>query len=619
MHIKTKAWERYTEQQKHLKKSLKVAEQNYVSRHLSDALSTSPKAFFSFFKARRQDTTNIAALKKENTLVTSSAEKADILNQQFQSAFTKENMTLPQLQDSPYQNISPLTFDTQGIYKLLSNLNCAKATGPDGISPWILKLGAEIIAPIYQALFTRSLRSGILPFDWLTANINPLFKSGDRTLASNYRPISITSIPCKIMEHIVAKHIMNHLDKYNILSDFQHGFRSKRSCDTQLLTTYHEISVALNNQDVKQVDAIVLDFAKAFDKVPHKRLLMKLKYYGITGPIYSWIRAFLSNRTQHVVIDGIASDSSLVTSGVPQGTVLGPILFLIYINDLPESLKYSSARLFADDSLIFRIIKTFEDCILLQKDLEALEAWENMWQMQFRPDKCSCIRFTRSHNPILLDYYLKNVKLNIVKTQKYLGVYLSSDMRWTAHIDHIVNKGNRTLGFLTRNLYRCPPKVKYTAYVTIVRPILDYCDTVWDTEIMRDKSKLEKLNTRAARLISNDYRKTEGITSYLKREHNLDILAERRKLHRLTFLYKISNGIVAIDKDKYLQYHGREGLRQNPTWTNYSATSNIFKSSFFPKTISEWNNLPNEIRQSPTLGIFVSKLSALNKSPQQIP
>ena len=136
---------------------------------------------------------------------------------------------------------------------------------------------------------------------------------------------------------------------------------------------------------------------------------------------------------------------------------------------------------------------------------------------------------------------------------------------------------------------------------------------------MRDKSKLEKLNTRAARLISNDYRKTEGITSYLKREHNLDILAERRKLHRLTFLYKISNGIVAIDKDKYLQYHGREGLRQNPTWTNYSATSNIFKSSFFPKTISEWNNLPNEIRQSPTLGIFVSKLSTLNKSPHQIP
>ena len=261
------------------------------------------------------------------------------------------------------------------------------------------------------------------------------------------------------------------------------------------------------------------------------------------------------------------------------------------------------------------MIKTFEDCILLQKDLEALEAWENMWQMQFRPDKCSCIRFTRSHNPILLDYYLKNVKLNIVKTQKYLGVYLSSDMRWTAHIDHIVNKVNRTLGFLTRNLYRCPPKVKYTAYVTIARPILDYCDTVWDNDIMRDTTKLEKLNTRAARLIANDYRITEGITSYLKKQHNLETLAERRKLHRLALMYKISNGMVAIDRQKFLRDHGREGLRHNPTWTNYSATSNIFKSSFFPKTISEWNNLQTDIRQSPTLNIFISKLSTLNSSP----
>ena len=226
------AWTRYTDQQKLFKNSLKIAEQNYISRHLTDSVNTSPKTFFSFFKARRQDTTNIAALKKDNILVTTSVEKADLLNKQFQSAFTKEDANLPDLPDSPYQNISPLTFTTLGIQKLLSDLNCSKATGPDGISPWILKHGAEIIAPIYQVLFTWSLSSSVLPFDWLTANVNPLFKSGDRTLASNYRPISLTSIPCKIMEHIVAKHIMNHLDKYNILSDSQHGFRPKRSCET---------------------------------------------------------------------------------------------------------------------------------------------------------------------------------------------------------------------------------------------------------------------------------------------------------------------------------------------------------------------------------------------------
>ena len=188
-------------------------------------------------------------------------------------------------------------------------------------------------------------------------------------------------------------------------------------------------------------------------------------------------------------------------------------------------------------------------------------------------------------------------------------------MRWTARIDHIVNETNRVLGFLTRNLYRCPPNVKYTAFVTIARPILDYCDTVWDTDIRRDIKKLEKVNTRAARLIANDYRLTEGITSYLKEQHNLSTLANRRKLHRLTFMYKISNSIVAVDKDRFLQNHGREGLRSNPTWTNYSAASNIFKSSFFPKTISEWNELPYDIRQSPSLNAFVTRLSTLNQSP----
>ena len=144
-------------------------------------------------------------------------------------------------------------------------------------------------------------------------------------------------------------------------------------------------------------------------------------------------------------------------------------------------------------------------------------------------------------------------------------------MRWTARIDHIVNETNRVLGFLTRNLYRCPPNVKYTAFVTIARPILDYCDTVWDTDIRRDIKKLEKVNTRAARLIANDYRLTEGITSHLKKPHNLRTLANRRKLHRLTFMYKISNSITAVDKDRFLQSHGCESLKSNPTWTNYSA------------------------------------------------
>ncbi len=194
---------------------------------------------------------------------------------------------------------------------------------------------------------------------------------------------------------------MNHLDANNILTDTQHGFRPRRSCESQLITTFHDAAGHLHRRDIKQVNAIVLDFVKAFDKVPRKRLKLKLKYYGISGPILHWLTAFLTDRTQLVLLDGSSSDTVSVSSGVPQGTVLGPFLFLLYINDLPLSTRTSSTRLFADDSLLYRAVKTPDDCRLLQHDLDALQQWELNWQMHFRPNKCSFAihPITQSHPP----------------------------------------------------------------------------------------------------------------------------------------------------------------------------------------------------------------------------
>ena len=195
------------------------------------------------------------------------------------------------------------------------------------------------------------------------------------------------------MEHIITSNIMSHLENNSILYDLQHGFRKSRSCETQLIDFIHELN-HINNRN-KQTDLIIMDFAKAFDKVPHKRLLYKLHFYGIRQHTLHWIDAFLSDRTQTVVLDGTSSTSVPVTSGVPQGTVLGPILFLIYryINDFPEYLQHSKLRLFADDSIIYREISSQEDCNKLQSDLNAAAQWESDWLMAFHPDKCTKLTF----------------------------------------------------------------------------------------------------------------------------------------------------------------------------------------------------------------------------------
>ena len=214
------------------------------------------------------------------------------------------------------------------------------------------------MAPALSLIFQKSLTTGELPLSWLRANITPIFKKGDRSLASNYRPISLTSICCKILEHIIFSNIMNHFDQYAILTDRQHGFRRKHSTESQLILTTHDLANSLNNKS--QTDMIIMDFSKAFDTVPHNRLLNKLNRYGIHNNTHTWISNFLKRRKQRVVVGGEHSTWTNVVSGVPQGTVLGPLLFLTYINDLPDNI-HSTVRLFADDCVLYREIKNESD------------------------------------------------------------------------------------------------------------------------------------------------------------------------------------------------------------------------------------------------------------------
>ena len=211
-----------------------------------------------------------------------------------------------------------------------------------------------------------------MPEVWKQATVVPVFKKGGRTDPCNFRPISLTCICAKILEHIVYSNVSKHLQKYAVLCNAQHGFRSNRSCDTQLIITINDFAESLNQGG--QCDVLTLDFSKAFDKVLHARLYQKLSHYGIQGPMLSWLQAFLTNRSQCVVVDNMKSHATPVLSGVPQGTVLAPLLFLMYINDLP-SCVHNNVRLYADDVLLYSHIHSKDDCISLQQDLNALEQW----------------------------------------------------------------------------------------------------------------------------------------------------------------------------------------------------------------------------------------------------
>ena len=303
----------------------------------------------------------------------------------------------------------------------------------------------------------------------------------------------------------------------------------------------------------KQTDVIVMDFAKAFDKVGHRRLIEKMKYYGVGGKTNKWIEDFLAGRSQRVVLDGEKSYNADKLSGVPQGSVLGPCLFLFYINDMPEGLhQETTVRLFGDDTIAYLAVINNQDAEKLQEDFNKLEKWKHTWQMKFHPDKCQVLTITRKKEPIHFDYVLHGHKLEHVQTAKYLGVTISHDMRWNTHVDNIVKKGNQALGFLRRNLQIRSEDLKTTAYNTIVRLHLEYSSSVWDPHTREKIHAIEMVQRRAARYVKRNYRNTSSVGDMLN-NLNWQTLEIRRKNQRLTMMYKIHNNLVGIDRDNFLE------------------------------------------------------------------
>ena len=302
---------------------------------------------------------------------------------------------------------------------------------------------------------------------------------------------------------------MKHADTHNILYPLQHGFRKGLSCETQLIEFVDDIT---RNIDAgKQTDCLIMDFSKAFDKVSHSLLQHKLDHYGISGKTGEWIKTFLSDRIQSVVIEGESTDKIPVESGVPQGSVQGPSLFLFYINDMPEGIT-SKVRLFADDTIAYLTISSDQDARTLQSDLDKLEKWETSWLMAFHPEKCNVLTITKKRNPIKFNYTLHGHSLEHVTSAKYLGCTITSDLKWGPHINNICNKANSTIGFLKRNLNIANKSVKERAYQSLMRPSLEYSSAVWDPHQQQDKQRLERIQRRAARYVTNRYHNTSSVS-----------------------------------------------------------------------------------------------------------
>ena len=471
--------------------------------------------------------------------------------------------------------------------------------------PKLFKELSDIIAEPLSEVFRKLIEEGVLPQCWKNANITAIFKKGDKSSASNYRPISLTSILVKILEKIIREAIVDHMNTNNFFSRHQHGFRSGLSCVTQLLETIDDWTRILDEK--KGIDVIYFDFQKAFDTVPHQRLLAKLHSYGIRGNILKWIKDFLGNRKQRVLLNGQSSNWEDVTSGIPQGSVLGPILFLVYINDLPDVVS-NYIKLFADDTKIYSAIDNINSQENLQEDINNMSDWSSTWQLKFNEAKCKHLNLGP---PTENSYEIQtNNNLTTITTtdkEKDLGVIIDKNLNFKEHIYIQISKANRTLGIIRRTFRNMNREMFLQLYKSLVRPNLEYASNVWFIVFKKEAMAIENVQRRATKLVRE--------IAHLPYSERLKILGlpslEYRRLRAdMVETYKILNDIDHADKQQLfeLDHTGRTRSHGYKLKKKYCRL-NIRKLTFSNRVISPWNNLSREGVNSKSVNNFKSNLN----------
>lgn len=615
-------WESYKRARNLYYRNCRQAESDYKAKIMSslyDPVNAGSSKWWTLLKSFLGRTNNkgIGPIENNQTIIYDDSAKAEAFNDFFVSHSNLDhlasNTTLPPDLQVNLNTLNNITVTYQDVIDVLLNLKTSKAAGPDGIGPRVLKeAGVAIAAPLAK-LINLSLKTNKVPTSWKRANVIPIHKKNDPKSLNNYRPVSLLNCVAKVAEKVVFKYLYNFLHDNHFISINQSGFKPGDSTENQLLDIYHTICQHLDNG--KDVRAIFCDISKAFDKVWHSGLIYKMKQAGVSEPLLGWFKNYLSDRQQRVVLNNKMSPFKHIKAGVPQGSVLGPLLFLIYINDI-NSVISSPVRLFADDTSIFLPVDSNnvqQAGRQLNDDLNSIQNWAKQWLVSFSPSKTKTITFSlkktkKLDHPVL---YFNNKAIEKVEFHKHLGLTLASNLTWGLHIDNISKKARRLVNLMSSLKHSLDRKSLETMYISFVRPTLEYANQVWINCTNEQSNTLDSIQLDSARIVTGAIRGT-GHDSMLNDLGWLS-LSQRRQNRQLYFFQK--NFITK--EPKYLYDHiptfvnsvSRYPLRNKFNLRENFSRTTIFKKSFFNSAISAWNKLDVKIRNIVDLKQFKKEIN----------
>lgn len=601
-------WEKFRRLRNKVKRMSNKLKKDYWEDHVDNVI-TNPKRFWSDVKSKGRDRIP-HCVQLDDVMSSDDRMKAELFNRFFFSVFNKNKPAdaRPNFEHHIF-GLDKFSVHEIDVRKGLKDLNINKACGHDLIPNIVLKNCADILAKSLTFLFNKILELGIIPSDWKRANVVPIFKSGCKNNIRNYRPVSLLPVVSKILERLVHSYLFSKLK--HLITCKQYGFMPKKSTSIQLIESYEEIGKSLDKGS--QVDAIFLDFAKAFDTVDHMLLITKLKFYGVKGTFLKWFESYLGNRQQRVVINGKSSDYVDVMSGVPQGSILGPLLFILYINDIVDCLDDDTKiYLFADDAKMFREINNVNDCVLLQQQLNGVHEWSLKWNLKFNSKKCKVLAFSYKRVKIAYKYRLCGDELEHVNSIRDLGVIVSNKLTWNEQVDSVVKKANKMLWLLKRKVTANVFKAKLLYFNSLVRPHLEYCSNVWQTSNKTLNLKLESVYRQGTLFICN-YDRSLTYIDRLKK-CSLTPLCFRFEFNDLMLLYKGIHNKCDLNILKFCTLDTGHRTRSSDKrwyWVIPRCHTENYKKSFFNRTLSTWNKLPaviNNLEYGPYGTLFKKKL-----------